>query len=189
MVLDQVCRKKDKRLLVLFAFGAMILLSDTGIIPAGDNPGGHSYSWVEVRENNSRLFRFNLNKHSIKATSGRLSVTNGTFPVQLRQTHVDSLKKKKAIALKKEPDDRVLPVSLSPRLAFLLGQPFSINIAGSEELELVPGIGPNLAGNIIAYRKEQGPLTNAHQLEAVRGIGPRMKQRLQHYFTYADDPR
>lgn len=53
-----------------------------------------------------------------------------------------------------------------------------VNTATAEALEAVPGIGPVLAGRIVAYRAQHGPFQSVAELEAVRGIGPRTLERL-----------
>ena len=50
--------------------------------------------------------------------------------------------------------------------------PVNINTAAAEELDVLPGIGPALAGRIIAYREEHGPFTAVEDLLEVSGIGP-----------------
>ncbi|MCL7488411.1 MAG: helix-hairpin-helix domain-containing protein [Desulfobulbaceae bacterium] len=187
---DQVCRKKDKRLLVLFAFGVMILLWDLEI-PSHTHftPGVH-HSWLEIRGNDHRLFRYSPVGQSMETVAEKILADLNTSSVIMEQACLDSLaKEEKVTALDSSRGNEALPAAVSPRLAFLLGQPFSVNLANAGELALVPGIGPILAGNIIAHRDAHGPLTSAHRLEDVRGIGPRMKQRLQHYFTYAHDDK
>jgi competence protein ComEA len=52
------------------------------------------------------------------------------------------------------------------------GGPLSINSATAEQLDLLPGIGPSLAKQIIAYRESKGPFTSVDQLADVPGIGP-----------------
>ncbi len=52
------------------------------------------------------------------------------------------------------------------------GNLININTATAADLETLPGIGPALAGRIIAYRDENGPFANANALTAVSGIGP-----------------
>lgn len=47
----------------------------------------------------------------------------------------------------------------------------NINKAGLEELTGLPGIGPVLAGRIIAYREEHGVFALIEDLRNVRGIG------------------
>lgn len=49
--------------------------------------------------------------------------------------------------------------------------PVNINTATAEELDVLPGIGPALAGRIIAYREEHGPFTEVEELLEVSGIG------------------
>jgi competence protein ComEA len=52
------------------------------------------------------------------------------------------------------------------------GGPVSLNNATLQELDSLPGIGPSLAQQIIAYRQAQGPFTSVDQLTDVPGIGP-----------------
>ena len=47
----------------------------------------------------------------------------------------------------------------------------NINIASADELCLLTGIGPTLAGRIIQYREENGPYKSIDELLNVRGIG------------------
>jgi competence protein ComEA len=46
-----------------------------------------------------------------------------------------------------------------------------INTAGSEELQMLPGIGPVLAERILQFRQEFGPFERAEDLVQVKGIG------------------
>lgn len=46
-----------------------------------------------------------------------------------------------------------------------------LNAATAADLEELPGVGPVLAGRIIAHRDEHGPFTEAAQLREVSGIG------------------
>ena len=46
-----------------------------------------------------------------------------------------------------------------------------INQAQAEDFQKLPGIGPALAGRIVAYRKKHGPFRRVEDLLIVRGIG------------------
>lgn len=59
----------------------------------------------------------------------------------------------------------------------------NVNTATAEELDAVPGIGPAIAGRVIAYREANGPFRSVEELEAVRGIGPRTLERMAPYLT------
>ena len=50
--------------------------------------------------------------------------------------------------------------------------PLSINSAGLEELETLPGVGPVTAQAIISHREEAGPFASLEDLLEVSGIGP-----------------
>lgn len=50
--------------------------------------------------------------------------------------------------------------------------PVRINHAGLDELQRLPGIGPELARRIIYYRAEHGPFRSFSELDNVEGIGP-----------------
>lgn len=50
-------------------------------------------------------------------------------------------------------------------------QKININSATAEQLQTLPGIGPALAEEIIAYRQENGPFRSVNELEHVQGIG------------------
>ena len=54
----------------------------------------------------------------------------------------------------------------------------NVNTASADELDTVPGIGPALAGRIIAYRERNGPFRSVDDLQNVRGIGPRSIERM-----------
>lgn len=50
--------------------------------------------------------------------------------------------------------------------------PVRINHAGLDELQRLPGVGPELARRIIYYRAEHGPFRSFSDLDQVPGIGP-----------------
>ncbi|ABK52546.1 helix-hairpin-helix motif protein [Acidothermus cellulolyticus 11B] len=48
----------------------------------------------------------------------------------------------------------------------------NLNTATQQELETLPGVGPVLAGNIVAWRNRHGRFSSVAQLQEVPGIGP-----------------
>ncbi len=47
----------------------------------------------------------------------------------------------------------------------------NINSATSEQLQLLPRVGPALAGRVIEFREANGPFQSVEEIVAVRGIG------------------
>ena len=58
-----------------------------------------------------------------------------------------------------------------------------LNAASAEELEGLPGIGPSLAGAIVAYREANGPFDGVDDLDAVPGIGPKTLENIRALVT------
>jgi comEA protein len=58
------------------------------------------------------------------------------------------------------------------------GQKLNINTATSQELQTLPGIGPQLAERIIAHRQAHGYFLSVHHITEVRGIGEKTFQRI-----------
>ena len=54
-----------------------------------------------------------------------------------------------------------------------------LNRAGAAELDALPGIGPVLARRIVEFRRQHGPFRRVEELRAVRGVGPRLLERLK----------
>jgi competence protein ComEA len=50
----------------------------------------------------------------------------------------------------------------------------SVNSARTEELEELPGIGPELAQRIVSYRDEHGQFETLEDLKRVKGIGNKL---------------
>ena len=61
--------------------------------------------------------------------------------------------------------------------------PVNLNTATSEQLQLVPGIGPVTADKILQMRKSYGAFKSVDDLRAVRGIGPKRLEKMRKYLT------
>lgn len=59
----------------------------------------------------------------------------------------------------------------------------NINRATRDELERLPGVGPSLAGEIIAHRERHGAFRRVEHLLAVRGISQRRFAELRAHVT------
>lgn len=55
----------------------------------------------------------------------------------------------------------------------------AVNTATAAELEAIPGVGPVLAGRIVAHREERGPFATIEDLLGVSGIGERVLESLR----------
>lgn len=58
-----------------------------------------------------------------------------------------------------------------------------INTATEEQLDELPGIGPAIAGRIVAYREANGPFARIEELARVDGISPAMVDELRALIT------
>ncbi len=55
----------------------------------------------------------------------------------------------------------------------------ALNTASSASLQRLPGIGPALAGRIVAYRQAHGPFSKVAHITKVKGIGAKTLKKLQ----------
>jgi competence ComEA-like helix-hairpin-helix protein len=61
------------------------------------------------------------------------------------------------------------------------GRAIDINHADAIALDALPGVGPVLARRIVEHRSTHGPYRRVEDLRAVRGIGPKLLERLRPY--------
>lgn len=59
----------------------------------------------------------------------------------------------------------------------------NINSATAKEFERLRGIGPQIAGRIVAYREKNGAFKRVDDITKVRGIGPKTLERLRPHLT------
>lgn len=64
----------------------------------------------------------------------------------------------------------------------LLGIPLDPNTMGIDDWDALPGIGHNLAENIVSYRHKNGDFVSLAALESVPGIGHGTIERMKKYF-------
>lgn len=63
-----------------------------------------------------------------------------------------------------------------------------VNRASAAELGRLPGVGPALAGRIVADRQQLGAFSGIAQLDRVPGIGPAMLARLAPHLSFGGGP-
>ena len=68
------------------------------------------------------------------------------------------------------------------------GYRIDLNRADPATLQLLPGVGPSIADNLVAHRKAQGPFTTPADLEAVHLIGPVLRDRIAPWVTFGPPP-
>jgi competence protein ComEA len=59
----------------------------------------------------------------------------------------------------------------------------NINTADADQLQLLPRVGPALAGRIIEYREANGPFRTIDEIVAVKGIGDSSLKKLEPYLV------
>jgi len=61
--------------------------------------------------------------------------------------------------------------------------PLNLNTATIEQLEQLPGIGPNTAKSIVQFRERSGPFQRVEDLLAIKGISKARLEKLRPYVT------
>ncbi len=64
-----------------------------------------------------------------------------------------------------------------------------VDRASAEELERLPRVGPALAKRIVSDREEHGAFGSLPALMRVKGIGPKLKQRIASHVTFSGSVR
>ena len=68
----------------------------------------------------------------------------------------------------------------APDPAEILARGVNVNTASQAELEALPGVGPTLAARIVEAR----PYTSTADLDRVKGIGPKMLEKIAPYLRF-----
>lgn len=63
----------------------------------------------------------------------------------------------------------------------------NLNSATADQLQLLPRVGPALAGRILEFRQANGPFHSVDELVAVKGIGDASMETLRPYVTIEGD--
>jgi len=63
-----------------------------------------------------------------------------------------------------------------------------INQASADDFATLPGIGPKLAGRIVAYRENHGPFRRVEDLLVLRGIGPKKWKAMRPHLRVGTAP-
>lgn len=63
----------------------------------------------------------------------------------------------------------------------------NINTADAKELDELPGVGPSTAKSIVEHRRHRGSFKSVSELEEVKGIGPKMLDKMRPFATVRDD--
>jgi competence protein ComEA len=59
----------------------------------------------------------------------------------------------------------------------------NINTASTEQLQMLPRVGPSLAGRIVEYREANGPFQSVDEILTVKGIGESSFEKLEPYIV------
>ena len=57
----------------------------------------------------------------------------------------------------------------------------NVNTATAEQLDLLPGVGPAVAGRILEHREKNGSFKSAEDLMLVKGIGEKSFEKMKPY--------
>ena len=70
--------------------------------------------------------------------------------------------------------------------AYASSEKINVNTASAGELDRLPGIGPSKARSIVNHRSENGAFRTVAELRKVRGIGPRILEKIRPYVHVGD---
>ncbi|MCC5797787.1 MAG: helix-hairpin-helix domain-containing protein [Methylophaga sp.] len=87
--------------------------------------------------------------------------------------------------LKKWMVSFLLAFSLATGVAFAADK-INLNTATAEQLEMLDGVGPSTAANIIEYREANGGFQSIDEVVNVRGIGDKKAAQLAEQVTVSN---
>lgn len=62
-------------------------------------------------------------------------------------------------------------------------KPLDLNTATLEQLEQLPGVGPNTAQAVIRFREKSGPFNRVEDLHSIHGISKARFEKIRPYIT------
>ena len=101
----------------------------------------------------------------------------------LNRTPVQTLTLRADAATQVAPTMEPAETESMPTEATAAPFPININTATLDQLDMLPGIGPALAQNILDYRDANGPFTSVGELMNVSGIGEKRMEAIWDYVT------
>lgn len=117
----------------------------------------------------------------LRAVEGKPGVdAAATAAIERQIQAVDSIRKN---GRKKKPKKVAKPPELAAPAII------DLDVATAEQIETLRGIGPSLAGRIVADRDSLGPFGSLEQLQRVRGVGPKLSARIDSSVTFSLLPR
>jgi len=116
----------------------------------------------------------------------------GSIPTQHFFPHMARLERLQSgtrVRAMRHPDGswRVISCPMDAKKMLVLGIPFDVNEAATEDLSLVPGISHALARRIVALRDSRGPFRTWDDLRKVKGVGPMKIETFRKYFRGAEN--
>lgn len=84
--------------------------------------------------------------------------------------------------------DKAVSVEAADTTAADVTFPIDLNEATAEQIELLPGIGPELAARIIEYRDTFGAFKTIEEIQNVSGIGEKRFESIKSMITVEETP-
>ncbi|WP_261131743.1 S-layer homology domain-containing protein [Bacillus sp. Marseille-Q3570] len=140
---------------------------EIGILSYGENSYGHPYPDVV-----HRLWDAGAELYST-CQSGTITVTTNGVSYGVDASPYNGEDNCSSIT-DPEPDPEPEP---EPQY------PINVNTADFETLQLIKGVGPTIAQNIIDYRNTNGPFQTIDELDNVKYIGPATIEEMRPYIT------